>query len=569
MAKKETYKLSIYNLTTDKTLEELMELYKSKVKHPNEMQDHDITEYNEETDILYLSHKNKNNSDINWYKKWKSLFPIKDSLRSERVMGNGAIIIHFKRYNTKYLLTFGNVYSIMKECINQEYGIKMASKLFDGNSMDTVSSKYFSLSKNKSMVSYVKDTMYQFQEGEAVDLLKSNITEVVTKTENLYIERLLSYIKPMAAINYSNIKLTLVAEEIALSNIVEVLDLLYKIEIEYQDRFKIPYMNAVKKDKEVELNNQLLTAIKNRDSSILFSVPFFGKDEENSYVFLDNIDNVKLIYKCNSENYNSFSNDDLFNFVMKYPDIDDITKIQCNVTRAGYTSKDYDITKWIEAQIEVDNTSFALYDGKWYTFNENYLSIVTSKIEEIEGKVISFDYSYSTSKDNVEKFCSGNVDEILKRYSSKDCKYEDIYREFKYNFYISKQKNFLLFDRHIENGVEICDLANVDDKAFIHCKIGKTSNLEECIRQAILSMKYYFQNNHNGKEFVNNFEEVAPELKKVHILFLFESEKKYFKISTSKSLKCKLTFMDWYNLCGVRNLDCKIIIAHYDIGDRK
>ena len=91
----------------------------------------------------------------------------------------------------------------------------------------------------------------------------------------------------------------------------------------------------------------------------------------------------------------------------------------------------------MEAQIELEGTTYALHNGKWYSFNDYYLKRVDERIREIEKKedILKWDDSFSTSLKTIDDFCRDNSDEVINLYSEdKNIPLTKIYREFKYNF---------------------------------------------------------------------------------------------------------------------------------------
>lgn len=565
--KKENYQITVYKLSEFQNLEQFRTKLVSMLTNNKELKNNGILQVTEKVNVLYFSFINDNTgNDVTWFKKWNNFFGITEQLRSSSITGHGAIIIEFTQSQDQYLLTFGKCVSLFKEIIVPNYGISIAEKLFNGKTIDSVSSKYFSLTKNKSIISYAQGSSYDFEEGEAADLLKATIEEHENRVENRYIEQLLGYIKPLATISYSNIKLTISKENIKLNDLIDVVFLLSSIDDSYDAQFDIPQMKPVDKNKEKMLNDKLWDAIKAKDKSIIFSVPIFTKDLEDYYVFLDSIDSVTLKYKRVKQKYENFCMDDLFSFVENNPKIESINQIHCIITRSQTDREEPQLQKWLEAQIELDGTTYALHDGKWYSFNDYYLERVNKRIMEIENDqhTITFDDSFSVDSKVVDDFCLNNSNEIIKLFSNNsNISLTNVYREFRYNFYTSKMRCWNLFDRCISESVELCDLSNPNE-AFIHCKIGNATNLEECFRQSMISLSYFSKKQPLIETYENKEGKQLTKPKEIVVLYLSESDiNSNFKISTLKSLKCKLTFLHWYNQCISMRYTPKLIVAKY------
>ena len=69
-----------------------------------------------------------------------------------------------------------------------------------------------------------------------------------------------------------------------------------------------------------------------------------------------------------------------------------------------------------------------------------------------------------------------------------------LYREYVYNYKISKELNAKLLDRKKFNNIEICDIFHNGE--LIHTKIGEPGNFNECINQSL----YGFEIWNNKKE---------------------------------------------------------------------
>ena len=567
--KKDNFQLTVYKFSKIQDLKNLSNTLSNKIIGVKEEINNQVIEFNKNVKILYFSYINKNTGiEIEWFQKWKKFFELENGLRSASATGHGAIIIELTKTKEQYLLTFGRSYSLLKEFIIPNYGIKIAEKLFNGKSIDSVSSKYFSLTKNKSIISYTQEAIYDFEEGEAADLLKSVISVNSEYSHSEYITDLLKLVKPLATIGYTNVKLTISKENITLNDIVDVITLLSNIEKNCDNQMNIPQMKPAPKATEQELNKRLFDAIKSKEGSVVFSVPFFNKGSDDYYHFLDSIDSVLLKFGRKSQaRYENFCVNDLFAFIESNPSIESLDSIRCEIINDQNHKEEPNIYKWLEAQIDIDGDTYALHNGKWYSFNDDYLNRVNDRIKEIENfepKVIQVDASFSAIKDDVEKFCYKNKENIVKLFSdSGDSEYDKLYKEFKYNYYLSRKNDWNLFDRCINGSVELCDIS-VPNEAFIHCKIGSSGNLEECLRQSMISLTYFTQNAPEIEAFKNREEKELTSPKEIIVLYLTDGALGTdYKISQLRSLKCKLTFLNWYNYCVSRKYTPKLIVAQY------
>lgn len=561
---KETYHINVYKLDNIENLDDFLRDLKQKIyKFKKKEKSNCIIEFNENTKILYYSYLNENfDNDINWFEKWKYFFEIDEQLRGASSTGHGIIIVELMDKKAFYVFVFGRAYSMIKDYVIPDYGITLGERLFDGSSMESVVSKYVSLTKNKSVVSYANGTNYVFEEGEVADGVKAKIKTPLTGDDE--IKQLLELVRKNAEMCYSNIKFVVEHENINLSLLINIVRLLNNIEEKSRIQFSFPRMKPVQKEMEHVLNEQLLKQIREKNNSIIFSIPYFGKDSSNEYAFLESITEIKVNYKKEYKVFEEVNVDKICDFINNILDIDDISKIKCFVTNVdGYEEKDT-ILKWLETEVELDGKTYVLNNGKWYLFNDEYTKRIQEKIKEIEQEkdLIVCDDTFSASQLEINNLIEENEEEVLKLFTtSETTKIKDVYSEYRYNYYIHKNKNYRIFDRAFGSDIEICDLQD-ENNAFIHTKIGKSSDLETCLRQSILGVKKFYDAKNDILGFENKIGETLEEPKTIKVLYLRTSDKP-FKLSEIKSLKFKLTFLDWYKSCKLMKYNPQIIVARY------
>lgn len=557
----QTYELNIYQLNNQFSLEEFKQKFKEKKGqgiHCNLVEEDDFS-------VLYYTYMNKtNNSEIDWFKKWKIFFnEINTPLRRESQSGHGVILIHLKDEDKIYAIVFGRSFTLIKDFIVSQFGMDMASILFDGKSIDSISSKYFSLNKNKSITSYYGNGTFEFADNEAVDLLKANIVDYKNDNSSAF-ENLLSIIKRMVTIGMDNVKLTISKKEIALDDIINVCKYLSEISTKYVPRFPFPKMTPVNTQLSKILDEQLLSdIINNNTTNFEIAVPFYSKSISDEFEFLNNVGEIKIkIGKKESPIINSIDSHQVFEFLKL--NNEDITNIR-NVRILIDEDSDY-LIKWIDAQTDYQNKTYALYDGKWFEFNQSYIDNITSRVKSFEKEVIEVDNDgrYSSSQHDLENYMLQNSEDVKSNFGE-----GTPYREYIYNFKLAKEKNYKLFDRiTFEGNIEVCDLYG--DNSLIHCKIGNTANLEECLRQSIYGTKYYFQKQDEVKEKENKIGEKIGDVNTSCVIYLSNSQNiDGFLVSNKKSLRVKQTFIDWYNMCKQMKFNSKLIVSKYTKQDKK
>ena len=550
--KLQNYEINIYRLKSDISLEE----YREKFPSLNKNFIHQGTFKQNNASGFYLTYINiTENNEIAWFKKWTTFFPeINSALRKDSQTGHGLIIIKIDDDNV-YGIIFGRAFILIKDFIVHQFGMDMAAILIDGKSIDSVSSKFFSLNKNKSITSYYGDSTFDFSENEAVDLLKADI--VNPNGSNEEIKDLLNLCQSKATIGMDNLKLTIHKKTIELTDIIKCCSLISKIRLQ-PENFPFPRMTLVKGDLRDKLDSELLTYILAENNRINFSVPFFSKDISDEYVFLNNINDIQIkVSNIKSETYSNIDYYLVKQFLIKNKDkIKSIREIKIIVD-----GEVYDFVKWIDEQIETNGISYAIVNGKWYQFNEAYISNINKRVELIEKEgIIEIDNGkFASSKKEMDEFYKNNQVEIQTAYGSD----KPAYKEYVYNYKLKKKYNYALFDRIIYTGnIEVCDL--YANECLIHCKIGDSSKLEECIRQSIYGTRYYYQNIFEVKLKENADGVKINNVNTAEVIYLRENgEIENFLISRSKSLRLKQTFIDWVSMCHQIKIKPKLIISKY------
>ncbi|MCI5714621.1 MAG: TIGR04141 family sporadically distributed protein [Firmicutes bacterium] len=553
--KLKNYEINIYKINNERSLEEYSDYFLSFNK--NFVHKGHVIENNVE--CLYFTYINYSaNSEIAWFNEWKEFFSdIQTPLRKESQTGHGLIVIKIDEDNI-YAIVFGRAYSLIKDCVISQFGMDMATILFDGKSIDSISSKYFSLNKNKSITSYYGDSTFEFVENEAVDLLKADI---VNSKNNKDVDNLLNLCQKKATIGMDNVKLTLHKKVIELKDVIECCQILNRIRL-FSPNFPFPRMTQVKGDLIDTLDSKLLDFVLSRDSRINFSVPFYSKDSSDEYVFLNSINDIQLkVNRTKSEVFSSVNDNSIKQFLQENKtNIKSIRDIQIIVD-----GEQDSFIKWIDEQTEYNGCTYAIVNGKWYTFNQAYIDNINNKIRILEKeKIIKFDVNndYSFSEQALLTFYNDKKEDIQESFGSSN----RAYKEYIYNFYLKNKYNLSIFDRVIfKDNIEVCDLYG--NQQLIHCKIGNTSKLEECIRQSIYGTKYYYQNQTEVKEKENKDGVKIDSANKAVVIFLKEIEdnKNFssFSILNSKSLRLKLTFIDWINMCNQIRIKPEVIVSKY------
>jgi len=564
----ETYTLTIYELDPQTTLEEYKEILETRIstQKDKEYRDSEIIPYNEDVRLSYFSYvKCTEKHDITWHRKWKDLFSVDKALRVDSLTGHGIIIINDIRHNKLFALVFGRSYHLLKEFYIRDFGIKMATRLFDGKAVGSISAKYFSVIKNKQIIDYKDDYTLQSDEGQAVDYLNARIVEDYERRPNpsdQYIDKFLLYVRADAAAGYSYIRITLSAERITLNILLDTILLIPFIEI-YEERFPLPAMSPVPKPIGDKLDLYLLESLKNDMQDFFIGIPFFGFDESDKFSFFDNIEKYTLSYGSFSiEHEGNLAKKDVVDFIKSQDQIVDIKKIIVTVWIEGQQRPPASILKWLDVELLYEDKNYALYNGSWVQFNETYKEYLNQSVQKYENDFLIPSLPFSFSKQEFEQFKKTHTEELLTAFCiDGNGSIDKVYREFVYNYILSQKSNWLLFDRVIDESIEVCDI-NIANDSFVHVKIGDAASFEIVLHQSLYGVRYLDSNPSRYSVIRNKNNELLTHASKAVVIYL-STGTSFTKISAMKSLKCKMAFIDWVVFMTEHDMKPLIIQAFF------
>lgn len=546
--------LNIFRIKDESNIEEII----SKVKEKSEDRymyknfEKNIEINKKMYNLKFFFYMNENpNTTIDWYTEVSNLFGKEEIIHKKVYSGYGILLIYCAKF--KYVISFGRATYLLSEYIDWNFGLEMAAKMLDKNSINAQSSKFFSTSKNKSLIVYNKGK-FNTEAGESVDLINATISEVYGRSS---IKNLCTYINPKVGFS-SGIKIVISLKEITIRDIVNVIILVNKIYKEYLNRLNIPKLLFIKSNDEIiaKLKEKLNADILSKDDVSVSLSMYSIIDSE--ITLLNNITKYKLTYNRKSKEYDILDIEDIQNFMIEC-NIDDIEDIGLKIYYND-GSRRLNILKIIDytTEIESENAFFCLYDGRWAKFNIEYVNNVNKIIEDINNTIVSFDETYNLSYEELEKIKDTDGEEISKQFNSLNTEIigEKLYREFVYNYKICKEKNGILLDRKKFNQIEVCDIYN--NNRLIHTKIGSPGDFNECINQSINGFEIW---NYNKEEVKNNLG--INNVECVTLLLITDNKRviKNKNINKFTSLRFKLNLIDWQRQIDEYGKKANIIIA--------
>lgn len=553
----ENLQLNIFKIKDENNIDEIEMIIKEQMKNKRTKRifnkDIELNGVRYNFDFFFYMTSNENKK-IDWYEKIKDIFKIEDDIAKDIYSGYGILLIY--NDNIKYVVSFGRAMYLLDKYIDWNFGLEMASKMLDRNAINAQSSKYFSLSKNKSLVVY-NNGSFNTEVGESVDLITANITEIGNHSR---INDLNNYINNRVAFS-SCVKTIVKLEEIKFSDLVTIIsdiDIIYR---KYPERITIPKLVFLKNDDimleklKEKVNKEILKEDDNTNISLcLYTVL------DSEITLLEDIEKYELYYSRCSQEYDNLSIEDIRDFMNKYM-ITDIEKINL---RINYMDRDRIIKLYklldYTTEIEGDRNFYCLYNGRWAKFNQNYVDKIKNEIIEIN-KRIEYEPKYDLDLKENEETIQKDYKDMLTYLNSPDLTLnedtrEKLYREFVYNYNLSKKINGTLLDRKQFNGIEICDI--YANNELIHTKIGAPGEFNECINQSIIGMETW---NTNKEEIKNKLN--IKNVDTVTLLLITQNQKvlKSRDVNEFSSLRFKLNLIEWYSKVDLIGKKSRVIIA--------
>lgn len=554
-------KLNIFKIQEDYSYDEVIQEIENKINNMDnivKLEDtitHGLNEYK----INYIYALNKNDlDDVDWKVKIEKLFSKENSyiekdkeyIKKKSYSNYGYLLI--TNGKNIYLIAFGRSTNSIGKLIDLDFGLEFASRSINVNEIELQSSKFFALAKNKSIVEYNKIN-FSTSIGESVDYLIGTLEE---NPPHLAIKSLCQYIDNKVEFNCS-IKIIVKEEQVNLDNLCTIIYNIDTVQEKYNPKVRIPKVNIIKSNEvellqrlEMKLNKMLLSE-KSYQENIAIS---FYNLKNSQFKFSDNVGEFQIYSgRKKTEKLENITIQDIVKF-MKENDIYEIEKVKVSIKNSSGFCEQETAKELIYCTInfEDDNNYYCLDNGRWYKYNDKYLEIVRDEFKKLE---VNFDEKYNYNEKEVNDFATKNEEDILREFRSKEDKKP--YKEFKYNYKLSKKFGFKLCDRKIVNNFEVCDLY-IDNRELAHVKIGGPQDFIKCIEQSRMGFIEYKSEKKKVKEIlgINNVDTLT-----LILITSNENVDKNKDIQYFKSLNFKIKLVEWYNFVKENNLEPKIIIG--------
>lgn len=444
-----------------------------------------------------------------------------------------------------YAVSFGNAFFTIDRYCDYNFAFEFAKRI-DYKTVNTSALIIPQSQRNRIINTYTNYSYLDYDSGESYSKLKIHLldeSEIYGNTVEIG----------------TSIKFSLKMD--SLEGIMKLIDFVESI-LDKPEKNKIPLFISIKdKEKIEELNNELRKKINKEGGNFDVSeLDIIGTEE-----IFNKVDNqYKIICRGKYETISEISNEQLYNFCEKKGlKLDDlIFKGKIRYIETGWEESIYKLLNYTN-----EKERAVLLRGKWYEYNENYVSLLNESVDSID-TIYNPKYDFSKSQRmNVinEKIESENLDqeEIINIKKS-------MYREYAFNIQ-RKKEGYELYDRNLKtivvgSKIEMMDLYDEKNKTMIAVKIGKGSaELSYVVDQSLMSLKEY-KNRYSEKN-----EDKYPEAKCFALWILLNRKTKLkvydndrVKLSELNMIILKNKLNEWQKELKNYGMQAKVFVNYYD-----
>lgn len=311
-------------------------------------------------------------SPIWWWETYRDFF--RDGLSEPKNLFHFALLIADNPNNTDYiyLVSLGKSHFYLSKFIERDFGITMAIRMANEQTVLLKKSRYFNRSKRQEISSYETFIPGSYEAGESVEHLKIKATdsEVWGDKSIIFADSI------QMDVEKSPEDLSEVFEEIENTLTSSALIRLPKLEVIVDDTLCI------------FLDGLLEQAISNGDGRVVvdefevYGIDFCFKFLNYNYQLFVRGDDGK---KRSPKNIGSILEmSDIFLYVQELkptPKVESI-KIQFRIEDKGKFTKS--LKEVIDFYVQTESTTYFLREGSWFAFNQVFLDFLKQSLKDIE-----------------------------------------------------------------------------------------------------------------------------------------------------------------------------------------
>jgi len=381
-------------------------------------------------DLKFYFSEGVEGNEVWWWKIYNSFF--NDDVPVPKNIFHFGLLVCTNSENPEvvYIVSLGKSHFYLNKFIELDFGIDLAIRMADEDTILLKKSRYFSGSKRQDISSYTDFVKDNYESGESVDHLK-----LKAANKDIWGGRNI--------ICADSIQLDISKSP---DQLVEVFG--YIDDALVGDHvIDLPKLEQVKDlDLISYLDDEMLSSVKELNAQV--AVEEF------------NVHGVNICFNFSNYSYEIFSRledgtahkhavlgdslniEDVQEFLLAHDDIQDINlvKVRFRIDGAGWFVKE--IKEVLDFNVEYQGAHYFLNSGEWYKFNQVFLDYLKRSLESID---------FVRREDLVEKeFLAWQAEKKLKMQEGEPVLNNITYREYYFNEKMSLEQGYVLLDRELE-----------------------------------------------------------------------------------------------------------------------
>lgn len=491
--------------------------------------------------MKFFFSENIRGNDIWWWHTYREFF--NENIREPKNTFHFGLLLcsHTEKPEEIYAVSLGKSHFYLSKFIQPDFGIQLAARMADENTILLKKSRYFSGTKKQEVSSYQSFQLGDYEPGESVEHLKLKASNKETWGDRNIIFA-------------DSIQMDIDKNPTELEAVFDLIN----YSISEQEIIHLPKLEPIESELADELDKILFASIKEMRGNVQVD-EFYVYGVSICFSFHDY--DYRISCKRANKGFhridvgNTLDIRDISEFINNHSDITNINDIRVQFKNDDQSAFTKDLKELLDHSVTHDNYQYFLKNGEWYKFNQTFMDYLKRSLEgidtELKDELNEVEYLEWKSEKNRRIDAGEPVDDHI------------TYREYYFNTKQCTKNGFTLLDRqltqiqNINSGkkkkykLEIADLFKNGE--IISVKISEDNHhLIYNIEQSKDSIELI-------KRGVIDFNE---NLTTAALWFVFEDDIQ--KITDFHSIQFLLAIQSWQRLIRSLNLKPKIYISKHN-----
>jgi uncharacterized protein (TIGR04141 family) len=489
---------------------------------------------------FYYSEKIKGN-EVWWWQIYREFF--NENVKEPKNIFHFGILLcrNVEKPEEIYAVSLGKSHFYLSRFIYPDFGIQLAVRMADENTILLKKSRYFAGTKRQDVSSYQRFQLGSYEPGESVDHLK-----LKASNKEVWGDRNIIFA--------DSIQMDMDRSPLDLSVIFDQID----ANIAGQEIIHLPKLEPVADELVGELDRLLFASVKDMKGNVqieefyVYGVAICFSFHDYDYRLSCKKPGQAGFYRKDTRNTLEVS--DISAFLNDHQDITDINEVRIQFRNDDKGAFTKDLKELLDLAIDLGGYQYFLKGGDWYKFNQTFMEYLKRSLDSIETELKNgldeADYKQWKAEKERQIKAGELVDDNL------------TYRESYFNKKQCADNGFFLLDRQLtqiqalEQGkkkykVEIADLFK--DGEIISVKIAEANH----------QLIYNIEQSKDAVELISRgVVQFNEELTTAALWFVFEDDIQ--RITQFNSIQFLLAIESWQKLVKSFNLKPKLYISKHN-----